>query len=191
MNFGMGCNLKPAVTFKQLLLSRPLWVLRRCRRVIPPPEELYPLIKKLFSVWGPLKDAKTHLPLFNAQNWKTAKQILELIREGFVSDPPGIPLYTILGLDKKSGNLPIYRCARGTNFTEGGVHTHLRSRLPTSGASIRHVNACLHDFVLQHNLRVCVPFFLDKSQLMNTTSGWNLQYNWPKVSWSLFNLDYE
>jgi len=109
-----GATLNPQLTFEQLLLSRPLWVPRRCRRVIPPPEELYPLIKKLFSVWGSLKDAKTHLPLFNAQNWKTAKQILELIREGFVSDPPGIPLYTVLGLDKKSGNLPIYRCARGT-----------------------------------------------------------------------------
>ena len=83
-----GATLSPLLTFAQLLLSRPLWVLQRCRRVIPPPEELYPLIKKLFSVWGPLKDAKTQLPLFNPQNWKTAKQILELIREGFVSDPP-------------------------------------------------------------------------------------------------------
>ena len=37
---------------------------------------------------------------------------------------------------------------------EGGVHMHLRSRLPTSGASVRHVNACLSDFVLQRNLWV-------------------------------------
>jgi hypothetical protein len=45
------------------------------------------------------------------------------------------------------------------NFTEGGVHTHLRSKLPTSGVSIRHVNASLLDFVLRHNL--CVSFLLD------------------------------
>ena len=150
-----GAAQNPPLTFEQLLFTKPAWVLRRCRRIIPPPEELYPLVKKLFYAYGPLKDAKTQLPLFNAQNWKTAKQILELIRQGFVSDAPGIPLYSVLGLDHKSGNLPIYRCSRGTNFTEGGVHTHLRSRLPTSGASIRHVNACLRDFVLQHNLRVC------------------------------------
>ncbi|KAK0461442.1 hypothetical protein IW261DRAFT_1614365 [Armillaria novae-zelandiae] len=39
-------------------------------------------------------------------------------------------------------------------MTEGGVHTHLRSRLPTSGVSIRHMRACLLDFILRHNLLV-------------------------------------
>ena len=72
-----------------------------------------------------------------------------------MSDPPGIPLYTIVGLDKKAGGLTIYRCARGTNATEGGVHKDIRARLPKCGASLRHVNAALHDFVLYHNLSVC------------------------------------
>ena len=40
---------------------------------------------------------------------------------------------------------------------EGGVHTQLLSRLPTSGTSVRHLNACFADFVLVHNLRVS-PF---------------------------------
>ncbi|KAF6764006.1 hypothetical protein DFP72DRAFT_956173 [Ephemerocybe angulata] len=141
-------------TFEQLLASMPNWLWRRCRRQIPPPDILYPLVEELFLAYGPLKDATTDQPLFNQQAWKTSKQILELIRQGYVSDPPGIALYTVIGVDAKAGNLPIYRCSRGTNFTEGGVHTHLRARLPTSGASIRHVNACLSDFVLQHNLRV-------------------------------------
>ncbi|KAF8996470.1 hypothetical protein BDZ89DRAFT_1149037 [Hymenopellis radicata] len=39
-------------------------------------------------------------------------------------------------------------------MTEGGVHTHLRSRLPTSGVSVRHMRACLLDFILRHNLLV-------------------------------------
>jgi hypothetical protein len=98
-----------------------------------------------------LKDCSTQQPLFNRHNWHAAKQILELVRQGFISDPPGIPLYTIMGVDAKAGNLPTYRCFHETNSMEGGVHTHLRARLPTSGASIRHVNACLSDFVLQHN----------------------------------------
>jgi len=46
------------------------------------------MVQQLLLQYGPLKDASTHLPLFNQKNWKTAKQILELIRQGFVSDPP-------------------------------------------------------------------------------------------------------
>lgn len=149
-----AATLEHPKTFEQLEGSQPDWLRKRCRRVIPPPQVLFPLVEKLFLAYGPLKDSSTQLPLFNQQNWKTAKQILELIHQGSVSDPPGIPLYTVICLDAKAGHLPIYRCSRGTNFTEGGVHTHLRSRLPTSGASVRHVNACLCDFVLQHNLRV-------------------------------------
>ena len=147
----------PPTTFEQLQAKRPDWLWRHCRRIIPPPSLLFPLVEKVFLIYGPLKDAATGLPLFCLQHWKIAKQILELIRQGFISDPPGIPLYTIICLDSAAGKLPIYRCSRGTNFTEGGVHTHLRSRLPTSGASVRHVNACLRDFVLQHNL--CVSHF--------------------------------
>lgn len=149
-----GSIQSPPLTFEQLKLSRPAWLWRRCRRIIPPPKILYPLVEKVFRTYGPLKDATTGLPLFNAAHWKTAKNVLDLIHNGFVSDVPGIALYTQIAVDRKAGGLPIYRCARGTNFTEGGVHTHLRSHLPSSGASIRHVHACLLDFVLRHNLLV-------------------------------------
>ena len=145
---------KPSTTFEQLQAKRPDWLWRHCCHIIPPPSLLFPLVEKIFLTYEPLKDAATGLTLFASHHWKTAKQILELIRQGFISDPPGIPFYTIICLDSAAGKLPIYRCSRGTNFTEGGVHTHLRSRLPTSGASVRHVNACLSDFVLQHNLWV-------------------------------------
>ena len=145
---------KPSRTFEQMQAANPGWLWKHCRRIIPPPEVLSPLLDNLFLTYGPLLDATTNLPLFNKANWKTAKQIREMTRQGFISDPPGIPLYTKIGIDKKAGGLPIYRCCRGTNFTEGGVHTHLRSHLPTSGASVRHANASLCDFVLQHNLRV-------------------------------------
>ncbi len=156
-----GATLQPPKTFEQFRAAHPSWLWRHCKRVIPPPKILYPLIEHIFLTYGPLKDATTCLPLFNRQNWHTSKQILDLIRQGFVSDPPNIPLYTTVGTDVKAGNLPIYRCFRGTNFTEGGVHTHICSRLPASQVSICHIQACLTDFVLQHNLRVsiCMPLF--------------------------------
>jgi len=150
-----GSVQKPPQTFDQLRATRPSWLWHHCKRIIPPPNILYPLVNEVFRTYGPLKDAATGVPLFNHNNWQTAKQILNIIKRGLVSDPPGIPLYTIIGLDKKAGGLPRYHCARGTNSTEGGVHTHLRSHLPTSGASVRHVYACLLDFILRHNLLVC------------------------------------
>lgn len=180
---------RPPMTFEQLLSSRPNWLWRHCQRSVPPPDILFPLVKHLFTTYGPLKDAATKLPLFNAANWKAAKQILELICQGFISDPPGIPLYSIVGLDAKAGDLPIYRCSRGTNFTEGGVHSHLRSRMPTSGASVRHANASLCDFVLQHNLRVCISHYLgycdSVSLICLCLPGWYTQQHRPTLSWPL------
>ncbi|KAJ7752517.1 hypothetical protein DFH07DRAFT_745085, partial [Mycena maculata] len=87
------------VTWENMLRFHPKWVWRHCRRTIPPPEELYPLVHKVFMTYGPLKDAKTGLPLFNTAAWKIAKNILELIKNGYVSDPPGVQLYYCLGFD--------------------------------------------------------------------------------------------
>ncbi|KAF8057819.1 hypothetical protein FPV67DRAFT_1394478, partial [Lyophyllum atratum] len=143
----------PPKTWDDILARNACWLWCRCKRIIPPAEELYPLVATVFQTYGPLKDAKSGLPLFNTAAWGVAKNILELVRKGYVSDPPGIPLYYQVGVDSKTG-LPLYRCMRGTNMTEGGVHTHLRSRLPTSGVSVRHVQCCLLDFILRHNLLV-------------------------------------
>jgi hypothetical protein len=56
-------------------------------------------------------DSKSRKPLFNRQAWKDALNVLKAIQAGLLSDPPGIPLYFQMGVDKKHGNLPIYRCA--------------------------------------------------------------------------------
>lgn len=93
---------------------------------------------KVFQSYGSLKDAKTELPLFNATAWATAKNILELIRKGFLSDPSGVALFYQLDVDAQT-RLPLYRCIQGTNMTEGGVHAHLHLHMPTSGASVEHV----------------------------------------------------
>ena len=132
-----GATQNPPRTYESLRNSSPDWLRRRCKHVIPPPHILYPYVANVFHTYGPVIDPETKKPLFTADNWKTAKNVLDLIKNGYLSDPPGVPLYTVIGIDKKAGGLPIYRCARGTNSTEGGVHTHIRSRLPKFGASIR------------------------------------------------------
>ncbi|KAJ6612423.1 hypothetical protein B0H10DRAFT_2223152 [Mycena sp. CBHHK59/15] len=147
-----GKRQNPPQDWNTLLRSSSPWLWRHCKRIIPPPEELYPLVAAVFETFGHLKDAKSGLPLFNSSAWAVAKNILELIQKGFLSDPPGIPLYYKLNVDKFG--LDLYRCIRGSNYPEGGVHRHLLSHLPMSGAGIRHANASLKDFICRHNLVV-------------------------------------
>ena len=142
----------PPKTWATLVQQSANWLWKHCKRTVPPPEVLHPLVVDVFRVYGHLKDAKTGLPLFNTAAWGTAKNILEMISKGFISDPPGIALYTQIGIDAKNGHLPVYHCMRGTTSTEGGVHSHLRSRLPTSGVSVQHLLAFLNDFILQDYL---------------------------------------
>lgn len=151
-----GATQSPLRTYESFRNTSPEWLRKRCKHIVPPPDILYPLVANVFRTYGPLIDPDSKKPLFSLDNWKTAKNVLDLIKNGFLSDPPGVALYTVIGIDNKAGGLPIYRCARGTNATEGGVHTHIRSRLPKFGVSIRHVQASLMDFTLRHNLLVCI-----------------------------------
>lgn len=143
----------PPLPYQKMRESWSAWLAHRCKRVIAPPEIVYPRMHKVVTAYGPLKDAITGKPLIEKHQWKSVKRVLDLVYAGLVSDPPGVPLYAVTGCDTKAG-LDLYRCFRGTNITEGGVHTHLRPHLPTSGASLEHVVASLHDFVLRHNLLV-------------------------------------
>lgn len=152
-------SLEKPLTFEELWTYHTRWVLRHCKRIIPPPPQLYPAVATVFKKFGALKDATTGAPLFNHEAWRVAKQVLKLIYDGYLSDPPGVTLYLDMGAGSKTG-LTVYRCCRGTNATEGGVHTHLRSHLPATGTSIEHAQATLTDYSLCHNLNVsCNQFW--------------------------------
>ncbi|KAJ7681120.1 hypothetical protein B0H17DRAFT_943362, partial [Mycena rosella] len=129
------------------------WLWKRCRRVHPP-KQLYDAVSRVYQLYGPQKDAKTKLPLFNAKAWHDAKNVLKAIHLGPLSDPPGVQLYFQMGLDKKNGNLPILRCTRGTKNPEGAVHNSLHARMPKSGVGIRHAASRVTDYVFIHNLVV-------------------------------------
>ena len=141
-------------SWEEMLQVNPKWLWKRCKRIVPPPEILYPAVEEVYETYGPLLDAATNTPLFNRQAWKDAKNILKSIQLGLLSDPPDIALYFCMGVDKRHANLPIYCCARGTNATEGGVHHSGHRQLPISGGSPRHAVARVQDFVLMHNLNV-------------------------------------
>ncbi|SGY56141.1 BQ5605_C006g04110 [Microbotryum silenes-dioicae] len=86
-------------------------------------------------------DAKSKQPLFNKAAHEAAKRCLEAIRKGQVSDPA-------------DDGVRLYSCRRDTNSLKGGIHRNLRQRFPKSGVSPSHVNACMADYVLVHNLTV-------------------------------------
>ncbi|KAG6875210.1 hypothetical protein C0992_004756, partial [Termitomyces sp. T32_za158] len=175
-----GQTQDPRLSWNDLLFSRPKWLLRRCKRIIPPAEQLFPVVKKVFETFGPLKDAKSGLPLFNSAAWTVAKNILLLIQKGHLSDPPDIPLYYPVAIDQKTG-LQLYRCMRGTNMTEGGVHTHLRSRLPCSGVSVGTFNSTGAHYIghysiwitneLQEMLALVQHMLIDPPQMTGWVNG--------------------
>ena len=109
-----------SVTFDQQVLWNSDWVWRRVKRVVPPPEVLLPRVTQVFQTFGPLRDATTSQPLFNESSWDKAHNILENVRMGYYSDPPGISLYIIQGQD--SEGLTLYNCFCGTSNVEGSVH---------------------------------------------------------------------
>ena len=77
-----------------------------------------------------------------------------MIQAGYLSDPPGIPLYYQVGLDRKKNELPVWQCIRGTNFTEGGVHRSIQACFPDSTISSCDAVNRLADFQLHHNFHV-------------------------------------
>ena len=102
--------------------------------------------------FGALKDVATQQPLFTRQSWKEAENFLALIGSGYLSDPPGISLYQVRRKDKHGLN--VYRCLRGTNSLEGGVHQNLNRRFGASNASVRLTVALMTEYKTRHNLDV-------------------------------------
>ena len=108
------------LTFDQMLARNPRFIAERTPRYVPPPSVLVASITHVFNTFGNALDAKTNLPLFTAQAWEKATAVLELARQGYLSDNPGVVLYEKAGVDKYG--LQKWKCLRGTNNVEGGPH---------------------------------------------------------------------
>ena len=69
---------------------------RKCvPRVAPPPNELYWRVRAVFRFYGDMEDSKGK-KLFNDAAWKRANRLLEEIKLGYYSDPPGTTVLLIL-----------------------------------------------------------------------------------------------
>lgn len=139
-------------TWDELRKTNPEWLWRRVRRYVPKKEYLVPVLEELFQCWGDAKCSKTGLPLFNQTTWKKAEGVLQSVRNGWVSDPDGISLYVKIRLDKEG--LTVYRCLRGTNSVEGGIHMVLMRIFGSLNASVELADSAIADWRHRHNTDV-------------------------------------
>ena len=114
------CRTVFGLTFDQMLVRNPRFIIERTPRFVFSPSVLVPAISHIFTTFGNALDAKTGVPLFTKQAWEKSKAVLELARQGYLSDNPGIVLYEKAGVDKYG--LQKWKCLRGTNNVEGGPH---------------------------------------------------------------------
>ncbi|KAG1904896.1 uncharacterized protein F5891DRAFT_717553 [Suillus fuscotomentosus] len=138
--------------FRQMVLTNSDWVWQRIKQLVPPPEILAPHVTEVLQTYGPLKDAVTGQPLFNDASWEKARLVIENIKLGYYSDPPGHHFYTLQRTDKLGLN--IYRCSCGTNNVEGGIHQNIIRRFGSFNASPQLTVNLLRDYTLTHNLEV-------------------------------------
>ncbi|KAJ7153309.1 hypothetical protein C8R46DRAFT_1357190 [Mycena filopes] len=127
---------KTGETWNEAIRARTSAMHRRVRRYIPPPDILVSALTALFDGWkdivcsiNPTKNGQ----LFSEEARHQAENFLKSAQDGFLSDPPGYALYYKLGVDKDG--LVCYRCVRGTNSVEGGVHMPLRRAFGSLRAS--------------------------------------------------------
>ncbi|KAH9486050.1 Exonuclease 3'-5' domain-containing protein 2 [Psilocybe cubensis] len=130
-----ACRKHFNLTFEQMLLRNPRFIAERTPRYVPSPSVLVPALKLVFETFGNALDVKTGLPLFNADAHQKANAVIELAREGYLSDIEGVVLYERAGIDKYG--LQKYKCLRGTNNVEGGPHGDIYRKFGALHDSLR------------------------------------------------------
>ncbi|KAL7410044.1 hypothetical protein BDY24DRAFT_444398 [Mrakia frigida] len=137
--------------FEEQLRRRPGWILRRCRRTVNPPSVLLKTLSLVYSTFGPMLDALTQKPLFNAAAFKKTESIFTLCREGYVTDAVGVQCYEKKKVD--SFGLQTYFCLRGTNKVEGGPHADVFRKFSPMNAGPKLTVNCLSDHRTQYNFQ--------------------------------------
>ncbi|KAG6877503.1 hypothetical protein C0992_009828 [Termitomyces sp. T32_za158] len=148
---------KRGFTWSYALRSHSDAIRRRVRRYCPGPEKLAADLRVLFDGWANVSCSvnHTHGPLFSEEAKKQAARIIQVAELGLLSDPPGFSLYRRIGTDPDG--LAVYRCLRGTNSIEGGIHMALRRTFGSLRASPELADAILAN--IRHRRNLAVGYF--------------------------------
>ena len=119
-NVDQACQRHFNLTFNQMLARNPRFIAERTPRHVPSPSILVSAIEHVYQMFEKAIDAKTGALLFTEQLRAKADAVLELAREGYLSDVIGVPMYEKAGVDRYG--MQKWKCLRGTNNVEGGPH---------------------------------------------------------------------
>jgi len=127
-------------------------------RRVPPPSILYWRVRAVFALYGNIVDSDSKKPLFNSRAWAKARNVLNEIRAGLYSDPPGFEMYTYK-LDKNGEvkknkyGMKMIDSIRGTNRTEA-YHKGLVTTFGSWICGIEMSDCLLAERRHRHNQRV-------------------------------------
>jgi hypothetical protein len=132
------CCQKLGSSATELLRSNPKKYHLHVRRTIPEPTELSACFEQCMAMYAEVPDVKGR-PLFTEAAKRQHPHVCHSIKMGWVSDPPGIAMYAMLGYDSDSALL-IYKCMRGTSAIES-FHSELSKGLATNNRSVEGIHA--------------------------------------------------
>lgn len=125
---------------------------------ILPHDILVPHLETLFSGYrNVICTAQTGQEkyFFSKDAQEMSKHLLDTACRGFLSDPPGIPLYYHMDIDRDG--LTVYCTICGTNLVEGGTHMAVWCVFGSLQASPELAECLLLNWMLQWNKTVCIP----------------------------------
>ncbi|KZT31665.1 hypothetical protein SISSUDRAFT_1067573 [Sistotremastrum suecicum HHB10207 ss-3] len=102
------CQDKFKLSFNQMLIRYPRFITTRIPRFVPSPSVLVPALQYVINHFADSQDAKTGAPLFNQVAHEKAAAVVELARQGYLSDIDGLPVYEKAGVDQTWYNLQAF-----------------------------------------------------------------------------------
>lgn len=174
------CRRVFKLTFDEMLIRNPRFIAVRTPHFVPPPSVLVPALQHVFDTFGSALDVKTNAPLFNKEAQKKATAVVELARQGYLSDVDGIVMYEKAGTDKYG--LQKWKCLRGTNNVEGGPHGDIYRKFGALNAGPRLTVNCLTDHRTWYNLQAYAKHICGVD--------WNFHHNLGLINRTSFLLNY-
>ncbi|KAF8233296.1 hypothetical protein L208DRAFT_1458637 [Tricholoma matsutake] len=137
------------------------------------------LLQFVVDTFGNAIDARGN-PLFSNVTRQKAKSVLELAREGYLSDIQGVTLYEKGGIDKYG--LQKWKCLHGTNSVEGGPHGDIYRKFGALHAGPRLAVNCLTDHRTWYNLQAYAKHLFGVN--------WDYHHNLGLINRTHFLLNY-
>ncbi|KAF8992063.1 hypothetical protein BDZ89DRAFT_1151259 [Hymenopellis radicata] len=174
------CQQNFNCSFETMLARNPRWIAERCPRHIPAPSILVHALEFVFGVFGHGTNARSGDPLFNHTAWQKAHAVLQLAREGYLSDNEGVILYEEAGVDQYG--LRKYDCSRGTNKVEGGPHADIYRKFGALNAGPRYTVNSLTDHRTFYNLQAYAKYMFGLD--------WRYHHSLAMINRTAFLLNY-